>query len=235
MSSLMKSMGSMSSLFGMGRSAAGLPPLPSGLGLPERSTTRYIGTMKGERMDGESFYKERAKADVYNKAFAKLLNDQPQLSGGERREIYSAYSDKHLQTGRLASGRDLVPLTDYGKTLSNAGAMTKEQIAAMQQKQQPQPKPSVLPKHEVGTPAKPKPLVAAPKPVVAPQTVGPVPKPTAPAPVATPSVPTAAGNVAGQTQTTGGSEAGGGRRSGRRGRFATLLSGLGGAVESFGL
>lgn len=218
MSSLMKSMGSLTSMFGMGRSAAGLPPLPSGLGLPERSKSGYVGVMKGEIAEGPTYTRERAKAEAFNKAFANLLNNQPQLSGAERSEIYGVYSDKFVgNKGRDASNN---PLTNYGKTLSSAAAMTKEQIAAAQQ-----PKPAAKPAA--------KPAVAAPKPV---QTVGPVAKPqtAVPAPPPTPTVSTPTGKIAGATQTIGqvGTDTGG--RRGRRGRLATLLTGLGGAVEQFG-
>jgi hypothetical protein len=70
-----------------------------------------------------------------------------------------------------------------------------------------------------------------------PQTVGPTPKPTTPVeppPAPTPVVATSGGNIAGNTQTTGGNEDTTGKGRGRRGRVATLLTGLGGALERFG-
>lgn len=199
----------------------GLPPLPGNLGLPEKpkgpgGTTSGGRDDHGRTVTNKKAYEESyAKAETYNKAFADLLNQQSHLTGNERNQLYKFYR----------SGNDEVPqggraLTDFSKTLLQ---LSPEQFKAQQQQQQ---------QAEAQIP------VPAPAPAQAPvpQTVGPTPKPTVVQPPATPTVATPTGNIAGKTATVGvmGADAGG-RGSGRkRGRVATLLTGLGGAAEQFG-
>lgn len=219
MAGLMKSLSSLPVFNVMDRASYGLPALPEDLGLPPLPDRVGQGFNQGKNSkdtDPTVISKQIEDADKYNKAFVELLNQQPQLSGSERQEIYGAYSVKSKDTHKGPGPSDFTGL------LSQAGAMTKEQIAAQQQPQ------------AAATPA---PAAAAPTPTPAPQTVGPVPQPTTTVqPAATPTVATPAGNIAGKTTTTGvmGVDAGG-RGSGRkRGRVATLLTGLGGSVEQFG-
>lgn len=214
-------LGSMASLsagiMGMGAESYGLPPLPEGLGLPE-SVKIGQGIQQGknpqvEYGDAKSkviLEEQWQKAETYNKAFAELLNNQPQLSGDERSEIYSAYSNKAMNP--LAE-KYMKPLTNYGLTLTPGDRMTPEQYQASRQPQQ-----------QAAAPAQAAPAQAAP------QTVGPVATPQV---AATPSTPSPVGNIAGKTTTLSeGGDANTGR--GKRGRMATLLTGLGGAVETFG-
>lgn len=217
MSSLMKSVASLPVFNVMNRASYGLPALPDNLGLPPLPDKVGQGFSQGKNPKDEDpkvIAKQIADADNYNKAFAELLNQQPQLSGAERQEIFGAYSVKSKDTYKGPGP------ADFSGMLSQAGAMTKEQIAAQQQLQQAAPVPTPAP---------------APAPVAQqPQTVGPVPQPTQVAP--TPTTESPAGNIAGKTTTTGvmGVDAAG-RGSGRkRGRVATLLTGLGGSVEQFG-
>lgn len=239
----MSSLGnSLASVVGMGR-RIGLPPLPPGLGLPEKSKAGTIGSIKGEvDTSTESYKRQRTQAETYNKAFADLLNNQPHLSGAQRSEIYKAYSDKFIGQRGAGRGNGTEPLTDYSKILSQAPAMSQAEMQAAQQAPQTLSEPeAVEPPKQVGTlgaagtvpPQQPAPVATAPQ-VQAPQTVGPVAKPQEAAPPATPTVATPTGNIAGQTATIGTMGADAAGRGRRRGRMATLLTGLGGAVESFG-
>lgn len=250
MASFSKSIGSAI----MGKRDPKLPPLPPGLGLPAKSNTGYVGRMKGQIVDGPAFYRERDKAEAYNKAFAELLNNQAHLSGMERNQIYDAYSDKFIQRGSLESGKPLKPLTNYGKTISQAPAMTPEQVQAAQQAQFDAQQPAQAPAPAAQAPVAAPPLsvvspapmqqALAPKPAptpapaptaAPPATVGPVPQPQTQAPVPADAPAAAAANIVG-TKTTGamGTDTQPGRGRGRRGRMATLLSGLGGTAEQFG-
>lgn len=225
-------MGGLSGLAGMFGAlvptpGVGLPALPGNLGLPEKSNATNTVT-RGGRDDHtgfvgnsqlEKYNQEYAKAETYNKAFADLLNAQPQLNGNERKQLYDAYSDK-FTGGNAVEGKGAKKLTDYSSILS---ALTPDQFAAQQKAQQQQ-----TPAAQAQAAAQP----AAPAKTAAPQTVGPVAAPQVVQPAPTPTVATAGGNIAGTTKTNNSDtkEKGGGRR----GRMTTLLTGLGGAVEKFG-
>jgi hypothetical protein len=225
MSGFMGSMASLSAGLLGNNPSYGLPELPGNLGLPE-SVKVGQGIQQGKNPQVEYgdakatqiLNEQWTKAETYNKAFADLLNNQPQLSGSDRTQIYEAYSNKAMNP--LAE-KYMKPLTNYGANLSQAGAMTPEQFQASRQPAQPA--------QQVAAPIA-TPMAAAP----APATVGPVPTPQEQAPAATPSVPSAAGNIAGTTTTLSGSATEAGKGRGKRGRMATLLTGLGGSVETFG-
>lgn len=207
--------GSVGKLFG-GLTAPGFPAeaLPGNLGLPEKSSVNGVVAVAGgknrnsEIVDKTKYDQEFAKAENYNKAFADLLNQQPQLNGEERKQVYDYYSDKFMADKSFAAENpkmNLGKLTDYSSTLSQ---LTPDQFKAQQTQQAAAP--------QTQAPA-------------APQTVG----PTQAQPEATPTVATPGGNIAGATTTN--SATAPEKSSGRRGRMATLLTGLGGAVERFGL
>lgn len=205
-------MSSLGSMFGA-LTAPGnpLPGLPKDLGLPEKVDVGG-GLQSGKNPLIDKIKKndlnnllntQFTKANNYNKAFADLLNQQPQLNGQDRAELYDAYGAKKLKLANPISG-DLI---DYKSTLSQ---LTPEQFAAQRQQQAQQAVPQTAP---------------------APQTVGPVP---APQEAPTPAVSTTGGNIAGTTKTTVSGDTKTGGSAPRRGRFATLLNGLGGATERFG-
>lgn len=211
----------------------GLPPLPGNLGLPPLPAKVGQGFNQGknpreiyDKGSKEILDKQMTDANTYNKAFADLLNQQPQLNGSERSQLYSAYS-----VGVMDSYKGAKP-TDFSGTLSQAAA-------GAQQPQAPAPAPAPAPQAAPAPAPAPVPVAPVPAPprAEAPQTVGPVAKPVEPQPAPTPVVATEGGNIAGKTTSTvsasGNPEAPNGGR-GRRGRFATLLTGLGGAVEGLG-
>lgn len=213
----------------------GLPPLPGNLGLPEKPSMAGTTTRGGRDDHGEfvgnsqraKYDEERAKAENYNKAFADLLNNQAHLNGSERKQLYDAYA---VGNNNATAKTPIKPLTDYSQTLSQLNpAQFKEQQQKLQQQQVDQQQSTPAP-----TPA-PAPT-STPQPIanVKPDTVGATPQaPQVEQPAATPTTPSATGNVAGTTTTLNADEKNKG--SGRRGRVATLLTGLGGAVERFGM
>ena len=219
MSGLMKSFGSLTGALMNGRDPK-LPPLPDNLGLPEKSNVPTYREKTGMMVDDKRYVAELQKANAYNQALVNLLNEQPHLSGTERSQFYKYYGDEMSNT-RNPEFNSL--RKKHGGVIDFTGQLsqlTPEQFKAQQQQQAA---PAQMP-----TPA--------PAPAPAPQTVGPTPKPTVVQPPPTPTVATPAGNIAGKTATVGvmGTDAGG-RGSGRkRGRVATLLTGLGGAAEQFG-
>jgi len=175
----------------------GLPPLPGGLGLPDKPVAVGQGFNQGKNPKDENpqaINQQIANADNYNKALAQLLGQQSQLNMVERSEVYNAYKVGNKDTHK-GSGP-----SDFSSLLSATpfGGDSEQQSAGSNQMQAP----------------------------AAPQTVGPTPG----VPV-TPVTATPTGNVAGQTETTGGKKE---TPKARRGRFATLLAGLGGTVEKFG-
>lgn len=201
------------------------PGVPGGLGLPEKSTLQGVVT-GGGRDDHSKFIgnsqqakyaQERAKAENYNKAFAELLNQQAHLNGAERKNLYDLYSDKFIGDPKQVENARLPALTDFSSTLSQ---LTPEQYQAQLQQQQSQ---AASPAPQTSAPAS---QTSAP----APATAGPV---TQPQVEATPTTATPTGNIAGTTTTLNSDVKA--KSSGRRGRVATLLTGLGGAVERFGL
>lgn len=255
MSGLKSLAGALGSALGMAPKIPGLPPLPANLGLPEK------GGINGRWAGGSGGIAEgNKKINAYNQAFVKLLNNQPQLNYNQRAEIYDLYKDKHSflvdgregNPGNIIRANKAVPIIDFRGQLSKESPEQYQARVAAAQKaaQQPAPAPAPKPVAQAPKPAPaPKPIAPAPapapkpvtpKPVTpAPKPATPAPKPAEPAPKPTPTVATPQGNIAGSTQSTvskaGTAEAGsGGRKPGRRGRFATLLTGLGGALERFG-
>lgn len=229
MANLGKTMMSLSSLMmGGGPSTGGLPALPGNLGLPpsvqggvgqgiqqgKNPAHEYDGSPETQKILDQ----QRAQAETFNKSFADLLNVNTQLSGEERQQFYDAYSNKFKVD---TVGKYVAPLTNFSNTLSQAPAGG----------QKPAPQTQAA--------------AAVPE---APATVGPVPvkqmspmttPPAGPSqqPAADPAAANAAAAVVGNTGSLGntgalGVDKGGGRA--RRGRVATLLTGLGGAVEHFG-
>lgn len=175
----------------------GLPPLPGGLGLPDKPVEVGQGFNQGKNPKDPTtgaINKQIADADNYNQALAQLLGQQAQLNLSDRSEVYSAY-----KIGTKGTHKGAAP-GDFSSLLSATpfGGDSVQQSASSNQMQAP----------------------------AAPQTVGPTPGESV-----TPVTATPTGNVAGQTQTTGGKKE---TPKARRGRFATLLAGLGGSVERFG-
>lgn len=246
MASLGKSIGGLTATL-MGGRAPGLPPLPEGLGLPSKSTGIATYNEKRGNIATDAQYQAAQKqANAYNQALVNLLNQQPHLSGAERTEIYRYYGDDMANAQQPVYNnlkKKYGGLTDFTGQISQ---MTPEQY---QQQQQQAAAAQAAPEPEQPTPAPytpplPPPQSVTPAPVTPPaqavqapppQTVGPTPKPVEPPPPPTPVVATEGGNIAGKTTTTGGNEDTTGAKSrGRRGRVATLLTGLGGALERFG-
>lgn len=202
----------------------GLPPLPGDLGLPPLPDKVGQGFNQGKNPKDEDpkvIAKQIADANTYNKAFADLLNQQPHLTGSERSQLYSAYSVGAKDTHKGAKP------TDFSGQLSQ---LNPDQFRAQQQQAVPQePAPAPAPQAPV-----PQAAAAGQSPAVqAPQATGPAAQTVGPVP--TPAVATESGNIAGKTTTTGGTESstpGSSRK--QRGRVATLLTGLGGALERFG-
>lgn len=215
MSGLAKSLGSVPGLKAWVPSPGmGLPPLAGDLGLPPLPVKVGQGFNQGKNPRGEDpkvIAKQVADANNYNKAFVELLNQQAHLTGGERQELYNAYS-----VGAKDTHKGPMP-DNYSSQLSQ---LTPDQFKEQQQKMQQQQVDE-----QQAAPASQQP----PQPVanVQPDTVGATPQPAA-----TPTVATPTGNVAGGTSTLNSDAK---AKGGRRGRVATLLTGLGGAVERFGL
>lgn len=175
----------------------GLPPLPGGLGLPDKPVSVGQGFNQGKNPKDENpqaINKQIADADNYNQALAQLLGQQSQLNLMDRSEVYNAYKIGNKDTHKGASP------SDFSALLSSTPFTGEDPQQSM-----PAPQQAVD---------------------NTPQTVGPTPG----VPL-TPVVATPQGNVAGQTTTTGGGKE---TPKARRGRFATLLAGLGGTVERFG-
>lgn len=227
MSSFAKTLTSVPGLKGLIRTPGmGAPPLPGDLGLPQLPVKVGQGFNQGKNPrdeDPKVIAKQIADANTYNKAFVELLNQQSHLTGGQRQELYNAYSVGAKETHKG-------PMPDnYSSQLSQ---LTPDQFREQQKMQQQQVE------QQQAAPA-PAPVSQPPQPVanVQPDTVGATPQ--APQtvrqpeqPAATPTVATPTGNVAGGTSTL---NADAKAKGGRRGRVATLLTGLGGAVERFGL
>lgn len=216
MSSLGKSFGALSATLMNGRGPK-LPPLPPGLGLPEKSTIATYREKAGNVATDAQYTTALSKANAYNQSLVNLLNQQPQLTGADRSEIYRYYGDD-MANAQLPVYNGLKK--KYGGITDFTGQLSQLNPDQFQAQQQQQP--------AAATPA---PVTPVQQAVAAPQTVGPVAKPPEVAPPPTPSVATSDGNIAGKTTTTGA----GASKGARRGRFATLLTGLGGAVERFGL
>lgn len=217
MSGIAKTLGAVPGLKALIRTPGmGAPPLPGDLGLPKLPDKVGQGFNQGKNPrdeDPKVIAKQISDANTYNKAFVELLNQQSHLTGGQRQELYSAYSVGAKETHKG-------PMPDnYSSQLSQ---LTPDQFQEQQQKMQQQ---QIDQQQAAPAPAPTQP--PPPIPNVQPDTVGATPQPAA-----TPTVATPTGNIAGGTSTLNEDTK---AKGGRRGRVATLLTGLGGAVERFGL
>lgn len=223
MSSLGHTLGSLASIFSP-TPGMGLPPLPGDLGLPpsvQGGVGQGIQQGKNPKIEYDGGPKmqstldsQRTQAETFNKSFAELLNNQPQLDASERKEFYDAYSNKFKVP---EVGKYIAPLTDFSNILSQAPANTA----------QAQPTNN--------SPAAPPPAAAAtvgPTQQMSPATTPP-PSPAAPPQPGVPGVSATSDSPASSVGTLGSDRTRSGGRS-PKGRVTTLLTGLGGAAEALG-